>query len=183
MQLLNVSPEKRPSAQKIKMALLNMVSYSQVFWFVTNEFPHQKGHPENTKSGSATLGRSIMYYAQDPYSSELNPQTIIDPKSHYSPTTTRLLSTLPMMNDESLPESLRCSMARLTKCRITRIVLLFIKIMSIQPSVTGVDLPPAVAATIIAVAVIESAGGHQKSTIWSLFSLIVHCMLLICFAR
>lgn len=29
MQLLNVSPEKRPSAEKIRMVLLNMVSYSQ----------------------------------------------------------------------------------------------------------------------------------------------------------
>ncbi|OWZ58489.1 IKS protein kinase [Cryptococcus neoformans 125.91] len=163
MQLLNVSPEKRPSAEKIRMVLLNM-----------------KGHPENTKSRSATLGRSKMYYSQNPYSLESNPQSILDSKS--SARTTRLLSALPMMNDESLPESLRC-MTRLTKCQITRIVLLFIKIISIQRSITGVDLPPAVAAIMIALAVTESAGGYQESGIWSLFSLVVHCMLLICFAR
>lgn len=54
-----------------------------------------------------------------------------------------------------------------------RLALLFGKLVSIQPSVSGVRLPAAVAVVLILLAITDLA--HQGSLLWSFTCLIAHC--------
>lgn len=61
-----------------------------------------------------------------------------------------------------------------------RLALLFGKLVSIQPSISGVRLPPAVAIILILLALTDLA--HQGSLLWSLTCLIAHCAVVLNFS-
>lgn len=164
-KLLDIHPEKRPSAEKTRSVLADIK------------------HHSNQIEGSSTkiLGQRLTSFRSLSYPSEGNcrrDSAVVNGGHLNADATTSNNVLLPFssLSKSTLLPSLIDAPERTMACftsPVVRLALLFGKLVSIQPSVSGVRLPAAVAVVLILLAITDLA--HQGSLLWSLTCLIAHC--------
>lgn len=132
-------------------------------------------------SSSKILGQRLTSFESLSYPSEGNcrrDSAVVNGGHLNADATTSNNVLLPFssLSKSTLPPSLIDAPERTMACFTSpavRLALLFGKLVSIQPSVSGVRLPAAVAVVLILLAITDLA--HQGSLLWSLTCLIAHC--------
>lgn len=172
-ELLDIHPEKRPSAEKTRSVLADIKHHSN----------------QNEDYSSAIVGQTLASLENLSYPSSRSicrRDSVVVNDGHLDADATTpnngLLPFFPLPKNNLLP-SLTDVPERAMTCLAgpaVRLALLFGKLVSIQPSISGVRLPPVVAVILILLALTDLA--HQGSFLWSLTCLIAHCAAVLNFS-
>ncbi|OXG18560.1 other/IKS protein kinase [Cryptococcus neoformans Tu401-1] len=171
-KLLDIHPEKRPSAEKTRSVLADIKHHSN----------------QNEDYSSAIVGQTLASLENLSYPSRgiCRRNSVFVNDGHLNADATAsnnvLLPFFPSPKKKLLPSFID-GYERAMTCLAgpaVRLALLFGKLVSIQPSISGVRLPPAVAVILILLALTDLA--HQGSLLWSLTCLIAHCAVVLNFS-
>ncbi|OWZ45392.1 other/IKS protein kinase [Cryptococcus neoformans c8] len=171
-KLLDIHPEKRPSAEKTRSVLADIKHHSN----------------QNEDYSSAIVGQTLASLENLSYPSRgiCRRNSVVVNDGHLNADATAsnnvLLPFFPSPKKKLLPSFIDGHERAMTCLAgpAVRLALLFGKLVSIQPSISGVRLPPAVAVILILLALTDLA--HQGSLLWSLTCLIAHCAAVLNFS-
>ncbi|OXG28327.1 other/IKS protein kinase [Cryptococcus neoformans Ze90-1] len=171
-KLLDIHPEKRPSAEKTRSVLADIKHHSN----------------QNEDYSSAIVGQTLASLENLSYPSRgiCRRNSVVVNDGHLNADATAsnnvLLPFFPSPKKKLLPSFIDGHERAMTCLAgpAVRLALLFGKLVSIQPSISGVRLPPAVAVILILLALTDLA--HQGSLLWSLTCLIAHCAVVLNFS-
>ncbi|OXC63226.1 hypothetical protein AYX13_06839 [Cryptococcus neoformans] len=171
-ELLDIHPEKRPSAEKTRSVLADIKHHSN----------------QNEDYSSAIVGQTLASLENLSYPSRgiCRRNSVVVNDGHLNADATAsnnvLLPFFPSPKKKLLPSFIDGHERAMTCLAgpAVRLALLFGKLVSIQPSISGVRLPPAVAVILILLALTDLA--HQGSLLWSLTCLIAHCAVVLNFS-
>ncbi|OXG89058.1 other/IKS protein kinase [Cryptococcus neoformans A2-102-5] len=171
-KLLDIHPEKRPSAEKTRSVLADIKHHSN----------------QNEDYSSAIVGQTLASLENLSYPNRgiCRRNSVVVNDGHLNADATAsnnvLLPFFPSPKKKLLPSFIDGHERAMTCLAgpAVRLALLFGKLVSIQPSISGVRLPPAVAVILILLALTDLA--HQGSLLWSLTCLIAHCAAVLNFS-
>ncbi|OXB37711.1 other/IKS protein kinase [Cryptococcus neoformans] len=171
-KLLDIHPEKRPSAEKTRSVLADIKHHSN----------------QNEDYSSAIVGQTLASLENLSYPSRgiCRRNSVVINDGHLNADATAsnnvLLPFFPSPKKKLLPSFIDGHERAMTCLAgpAVRLALLFGKLVSIQPSISGVRLPPAVAIILILLALTDLA--HQGSLLWSLTCLVAHCAAVLNFS-